>query len=117
MKYMVLIYESETAFRNRTDGAGSAAYWGAYRAYFDRVRAAGVMETGHPLQPPFSATTVRVSPGGRTVQDGPFADTKEQLGGYFILDVPDLDTALRWAADCPAAADAGVEVRPVLAMG
>ena len=59
---------------------------------------------------------MRVVDGKRRVQDGPFADTKEQLGGYFVIDVPDLDTALAWAARSPSAATAGVEVRPVLAM-
>ena len=113
MQYMVMIYETEAAFRARS-GQDQATYWGAYKAYFQALRDAGVIAGGHPLQPPFAATTVRLRGGTREVQDGPFAETKEQLGGYYILDVPDLDTALGWAARCPAAADAAVEVRPIL---
>jgi hypothetical protein len=117
MKYMILIYESETAFRNRGDAENSGAYWGAYKAYTERLRASGVMAGGHGLQPPFAATTVRVTGGGRTVQDGPYADAKEQLGGFYIIDVPDLDAALDVAAACPAATEGAVEVRPLLVMG
>jgi len=76
--------------------------------------AAGVMVKGDGLQSPMLATTVRVIDGKRQVQDGPFADSKEQLGGYFIIEVPDLDTALDWAARAPSAVSASVEVRPVL---
>jgi hypothetical protein len=66
------------------------------------------------LQPPTMSTTVRLRDGQRVVHDGPYADTKEQLGGYFVLEVPDLDPALEWAARCPAAAAGSVEVRPLL---
>ena len=65
---------------------------------------------------PHAATTLRVRDGKRVVEDGPFADTKEQLGGYFVIDVPDLDAALDWAVKAPSARTASVEVRPVLAM-
>ena len=74
------------------------------------------MKSGNGLQPPDTATTVRLRDGKRHVQDGPYADSKEQLGGYFILDVPGLDVALDWAARCPAAPDGSVEIRPVMAM-
>src|SRR5262245_17991931 len=117
MKYMIMVYESEDAFRNRTDATKSPAYWGAYGAYTGRLRQSGTMEGGHALQPPMSATTVRMTANGRTVQDGPYAEAKEQLGGYYIVDVPDLDAALEWAARCPAATDGAVEVRPLLVMG
>jgi hypothetical protein len=113
MKYAVLAYESPSAFNNRS-GEDKAAYWGAWRAYAETLRNAGVMAGGSGLEPPSTATTVRLRKGERTVQDGPFADTKEQLGGFIIIDVPDLDTALEWAARCPAAADGTVEVRPAL---
>lgn len=77
-----------------------------------------MQETGHVvsgagLQPPSTATTVRVRKGERIVQDGPYADTKEQLAGFFVMDLPDLDAALGWAARSPAAATASVEVRTV----
>jgi hypothetical protein len=72
-----------------------------------------VLVGGNPLQAPETATTVRIKDGKRNVQDGPFADTKEQLGGFTILELPSLDAALDWAARCPAASSGAVEVRPV----
>ena len=80
----------------------------------EAIRASGVVVSGAGLQPPETATTVRLKGEQRHVQDGPFADTKEQLGGFFVIDVPDLDAALAWAARSPAATDAAVEVRPVM---
>ena len=80
-----------------------------------RVRAVSLTVCpGDGLQGPHAATTLRVRQGARTVEDGPFADSKEQLGGYFVIDVPDLDTALDWAAQAPCALTGSVEVRPVL---
>jgi hypothetical protein len=114
MQYTVLVYETENDLRSRTDPARKEAYWGAYRAYTAALRAADVMVGGAGLQPPRTATTVRQQTGNRRVQDGPFADTKEQLGGYYVIDVPSLDAALEWAARCPAAATGAVEVRPNL---
>lgn len=112
MHYVVAIYESPAAFEARS-GEEQQAYWGAWQAYSEALRQAGVMAGGKGLEEPSTATTIRFQGGERTVQDGPYADTKEQLGGFFILDVPDLDTALEWAARCPAAAHGGaVEVRP-----
>jgi len=70
--------------------------------------------SGAGLQPPRTATTLRIRDGQRHVQDGPYADSKEQLGGFFVINVPDLDTALAWAARSPAASSGAVEVRPVL---
>ena len=116
MKYTILIYESDADFKTRTDESRNGAYWGAYRAYTQALAEAGVMAGGAALQLPRAATTVRQSGGKRQVQDGPFADTKEQLGGYYVIDVPDLDKALEWAARCPAAATGAVEVRPNLVM-
>jgi hypothetical protein len=116
MKFTVMIYESESDFAARTDPKRKDAYWGAYRAYTKALNDAGVMAGGAGLQPPHSATTVRARDGKRQVQDGPYAEAKEQLGGFYVIDVPDLDQALEWAARCPAAAWAGVEVRPNLVM-
>src|SRR4051794_23728229 len=113
MKYLIMTYESADAFEARTR-KDQGAYWGAWRAYADALRHARVMDGGKGLEPPSTGTTVRLRDGERIVQDGPYADTKEQLGGYFVLDVPDLDAALDWAARCPAATDGVVEVRPVL---
>lgn len=116
MQYAILIYETEQAFSNRTDEANQGSYWGAYQAYASALKAAGVNTSGGILQPGHTGTTVRLQGGQRQVQDGPYADTKEQLGGYILIDVPDLDTALDWAARCPAAAEGAVEVRPILPM-
>jgi hypothetical protein len=115
MQYMTMLYESPKAFADRT-GPGAGPYWAAWGAYFAALKEAGIQTTGAALQPPSTGTTVRLKAGKRHVQDGPLAETKEQLGGYFIADYPSLDAAIEWAARCPAAADAGVEVRPVLPM-
>jgi hypothetical protein len=88
----------------------------AYAAYAGALEEAGVHRGGECLHPTHTATTVRLENGTPQVQDGPFPDTKEQLGGFFLIDVPDLDAALSWAARCPAASRCAVEVRPVLAM-
>ena len=113
MQYMIMAYENESAFASRT-GDAKEKYWGAWAAYTKLLLDAGIMTSGHGLQPPAAGTTVRLRDGKRQVQDGPFADTKEQLGGYYVVDVANLDIALDWAARCPAAAYAAVEVRPVL---
>lgn len=114
MRYMLLLSEPESEFakRNHPDRAGP--YWGGWNAFIGAMAQAGIIVNGDGLQGPHTATTVRVRDGKRTVEDGPFADTKEQLGGYFIIEVPDLDTALDWAARSPSASYASVEVRPVL---
>lgn len=116
MLYAVMVIETESDFAARTDPVRSGPYWGAYAAYAQALREAGVAAGGNALQPPATATTVRVRNGKRSVQDGPFADTKEQVAGMFVINVPTLDAALEWAARCPAAASACVEVRPVLPM-
>lgn len=116
MKYTVLIYESEADFGARTDPKRKDAYWGAYRAYTKALTDAGVLVGGAPLQPAHLATTIRHHDSKRRVQDGPYAEAKEQLGGYYVLEVPDLDKALDWAARCPAASSGAVEVRPNLPM-
>ncbi len=114
MQYVLAIYESPEAFETRT-GPDQGAYRAAWQAYADALRNSGVMLGGKGLELPSTATTVRLRGGERTVQDGPYADTKEQLGGFFIIDVPDLDTALEWAARCPSSwGGAAVEIRPVL---
>ena len=114
MKYMLIHKENEPDFASRTDPDKAGAYWGAWSAYIGALTQAGVIVNGHGLQAPHTATTVRVRDGRRELQDGPFADTKEQLGGYFVIEVPTLDDALDWAAKAPSAAYASVEVRPVL---
>jgi hypothetical protein len=114
MDYMLLFFENGAEQARRDDPAEAPAYWGAWQAYVGALHASGHVKNGHGLQPPRTATMVRVEGGRRQVQDGPFADTREHLGGYFVIDVPSLDTALEWAARAPCAAAGRVEVRPVL---
>ena len=110
MKYALLIYENPQAFASRTSD-GSDPYTSAWRAYHKALEQSGAFVGGDPLQVPETATTIRIKDGKRGVQDGPFADTKEQLGGFTILELPSLDAALEWAARCPAASYGAVEVR------
>lgn len=109
---MMLIYESPEDFQGR-DGERQETQIGAWRAYYRALVEAGVYVTGAPLALPSTGATVRVHGGQRRVQDGPYADTKEQLGGYIILEVPSMDAALDWASRCPTAATGALEVRPV----
>jgi len=112
MQFALLIFESPDAFKKRKADENDP-YLGAWRAYYKALVEAGIYVGGSPLQPPETGTTVRLKEGKRRVQDGPFADTKEQLGGFTILELPSLDAALEWAARCPAASIGAVEVRPV----
>jgi hypothetical protein len=88
----------------------------AYAAYTEALHKAGVYKGSNRLRPVATATTVRIADGKTQVLDGPYADSKEQLGGYFLIDVPDLDSALSWAARCPGAGHGVIEVRPIWSM-
>ena len=114
MQFMLLLNETADDFAARTDPERSGTYWGGWTAFIGAMAQAGVIVTGDGLQGPHAATTLRVKDGQRLVEDGPMADTKEQLGGYFVIEVEDLDAALDWAARAPSALTASVEVRPVL---
>ncbi|WP_181706001.1 YciI family protein [Chthonobacter rhizosphaerae] len=114
MHYMILFYEPEAVFTDRTKPEMATDYWGAWTSYVGALAESGVVVSGNALQAPHAATTVRLRDGERLVQDGPVAATKEQLGGYFIVDVPDLDTAIAWAARSPSARYGSTEIRPVL---
>jgi hypothetical protein len=116
MQYIFQLFNDEKYFD--TVGAEEAGrVHGAYTAYTNALREAGVYVDGNPLAPTSTATTVRVTKDGKTtVLDGPFADTKEQLAGYYVVDVPDLDSAISWAARCPCASYGTVEVRPIMAV-
>ena len=111
MQYTILIHETADDFARRTDPKRQADYWAGWPRYAQALRDAGVFVGGAGLDPPPSATLLRLRAGQRLVQDGPYADTKEQLGGYFVIDVPDLQTALHWAELCPTSATGTVEVR------
>jgi hypothetical protein len=115
MKYMLLIYGNEAgmlAASKETAGQMLAAYG----AYTEAMKKAGVHVGSNRLRPTASGTTVRVANGKTEVLDGPYAETKEQLGGYYMIDVPDLDAALSWAARCPGASHGTIEVRPIWEM-
>ena len=113
MLYTVLIYERPHDFDRRDDDAEEDAYTGAFRAWHKAMVEAGVFVSGAPLHRPETGTTVRQRDSKRLIQDGPYANTKEQLGGFTLLELPSLDAALEWAARCPAAAYGAVEVRPI----
>ena len=109
MKYMLLIYEDDAERVAKMDERMPTC-----AAYAEAMKKAGIYVTGDRLRGAGTTTSVRVSDGRTQVIDGPYVEAKEQLGGYHIIDVPDLDTALAWAARAPCAATGGVEVRPTL---
>jgi hypothetical protein len=111
MHYSIFIYETAADFAMRKDPEKAPAYWSAWPHYSKALKDAGIFVGGAGLQPPETATTLRFDRDPQ-IQDGPYADTKEQLGGFFIINVPDLDTALSWAARIPRAPGRIIEVRP-----
>ena len=113
MQYLLLIYEDESVAADLTADQNKAMM-DRYFALSRDLRAAGSLLGGDALHPVSTATTVRVRSGRATTTDGPFAETKEQLGGYYLIDVPDLDAALAVAARIPGAETGCVEVRPVV---
>jgi hypothetical protein len=115
MKYTLFLYSDESAFGSMPPEA-MAQMLSAFKAYTQALIEAGVFVATDWLKPSFTATTITLKDGERRVQDGPFSSTKEQIGGYYVIDVDNLDAALDWAARCPAAQGGTVEVRPT-AMG
>ena len=115
MQYMLLLYSDEKAW-DTFSPAEQQAGLAQYMAYGEALRKANVYVGSDRLKPIGDATTVTVASGKTQVMDGPFADTKEQLGGYYIIDVKNLDEAINWAARCPGASHGHVEVRPVWQM-
>jgi hypothetical protein len=112
MQYLLMIYGDESAMAAASpDDTGKMV--AAYQSYTEAMKAAGVFAAGDRLHPSTAATTVKVADGKTQVLDGPYAETKEQLGGYYIVNVPDLDAALSWAARCPGASAGTMEVRPI----
>ena len=113
MQYMILIYEDERAWLALPEPARQSVI-DAHMAYAERLVQAGVLRGGSELAPTTSATTLRAR-GGKVVQtDGPFAETREQLGGYYLIEVADLDEALQWARQCPSVERGSIEVRPLV---
>ncbi len=115
MRYMLLIYGSNEGWASLTPEEQKSIY-AEYGAFTQELRAAGAMVAGDPLEGVDTATTVRVRKGERLVTDGPFAETKEHLGGYYIVEAPSVDEAIEWAAKIPGARHGSIEVRPVMEM-
>ena len=113
MKYLCSIYGEESQWSNATPEQMSAVME-AYGAFGEEAGQAGVILAGEGLEPTSAATTVRVRDGERMLTDGPFAETKEQLGGFYLLECNSLDEAIEWASKIPGAASGSVEVRPVM---
>jgi hypothetical protein len=114
MQYLLMLYVNEAGWLKLSKAEQEQGV-AAYTAYTEALTKAGVLKGANRLQPSSSATTVRAANGKTQVLDGPYVDSKEQLGGYYLIDVPDLDAALSWAARCPAVGHGIVEVRPAWA--
>jgi hypothetical protein len=110
MQFIALIYSTEGS-----DDVDMETLMGQYQAFGQAVSEAGVMLAGEPLEAVSTATSVRVRNGKTQLTDGPFAETKEQLGGFYILECKDLDEATHWAAKIPSARYGTIEVRPIMA--
>ncbi len=111
MQYMLLIYGDEKSWANMSE-AEVKNVMAAYTNYSKELAASGALRGGSELAPVSTATTVRVRNGKVMTADGPFAETKEQLGGYYLIDVPNLDEAIKWAAKIPSALNGSIEIRP-----
>jgi hypothetical protein len=112
MQYLLLIYE-DAHERERLDAAAEAGILPAYRAFANAIRESRHFVGANRLEPPSTATTIRIRAGRRIITDGPFAETKEQLVGFFAVEAADLDEALALASRIPTAAHGAIEVRPV----
>jgi hypothetical protein len=116
MQYLLLIYEDETRFARMTE-ADTAAVMGEYATFTEAIKKSGHLVAGDALQPTSTATTVRVRDGKTLTTDGPFAETREQLGGYYLVEAKNLDEAIAIAARIPSVRAGSVEVRPVQVFG
>jgi hypothetical protein len=113
MKYLCLIYENEASWGTMTKDEGDRIM-GEYHAFTDDIRKSGHYVAGDALTPTNTATTVRIRKGTLGTTDGPFAETKEQLGGYYLIDAKDLNDAIQIAGRIPAAKTGSIEVRPIM---
>ena len=113
MRYLCLIYDEEKKLAAMSKGE-SDAFMGEYFAFTEDAKKSGHYVGGNALQPVHTATSVRVRGGKMSTTDGPFAETKEQLGGYYLIECKDIDEATKWAAKCPSATIGSIEVRPVM---
>jgi hypothetical protein len=115
MQYLLMLYADQNGWSTMTKTQQEQGM-AAYMAFTQALNEAGAFKGSNRLRPTTDATTVRVADGKPQVLDGPYSDSKEQLGGYFLIDVPDLDAAISWASRCPGASHGIVEVRPVWSM-
>ena len=115
MQYILLIYENEAEAKARNPEEGKRIF-AEYGAFTGAIKQSGHLRAGEPLQPTSTATTVRVKAGKTVRTDGPFAETREQLGGFYIVDAKDLDEAVDIAARIPSAKTGSIEVRPIMMM-
>ena len=113
MKYLLLIYESEASYASLSEAEQGKIYQ-EYMDYSKRIKKSGNYIGGEALQPIASATTVRVKSGKTVTTDGPFAETREQLGGFYMVEAKDLDEAIALAAGIPASRTGSIEVRPII---
>lgn len=112
MQYLLATYEIEEDFEKRSS-EDATDYWAGWETYTVALEEAGVLKEGRGLKEPWTATTVRLRDGRKCIHDGPFSETHEQLAGYYVIEVPNLDVALLWAAKAPCAKNGSVEVRPI----
>ena len=116
MKYLCLIYDDEKKLAGMTKSEGDA-FMGEYGAFTESTKASGHYLGGNPLQPVSTATSIRVRNGKMSTTDGPFAETKEQLGGYYLIEAKDLNDAIQVASRIPSAKIGTIEVRPIMVFG
>lgn len=116
LEYLLLIHTNPAGMAAISEAERNQAF-AAYAAYTEALGKAEVLRGSNRLRPASDGTTVRMRDGKTEVHNGPFAETREELGGYYLIDVPDLDVAMKWAARCPAVSHGSVEVRPVWARG
>ncbi len=112
MQYMLLLYADVNQFLAMAPEEQKRTY-GAYQSFLEALKKAGAYQASGRLQPTTTATSVRVATGKTQVLNGPYMETKEQLGGFFLIDAPDLDAAISWAARCPGSSHGTVEIRPM----
>ena len=115
MQYLLLIYDEEKGWAKMTE-AERGKIFGEYDQFTKEIKKGGQHQGSNPLQPPSTATTVRVRNGKQLTTDGPFAETKEQLGGYYLIEAKNLDEAIAIAAKIPSARTGSIEVRPIMKM-
>ena len=113
MQFLLIAFETSEDFRQRADPVAFKAYLSSWRLYAEELSKAGVLRDGLAVDAPDTATCLSLKNGAPVVQDGPFADAKEQIGGFIVIDVADKKAAIKWAADCPAARNGRVEVRSI----